>query len=73
MWKHPSSPQAKKFKAVPPARNIMAAVSGEHKGVVFSDCLVRGDTVAFEHYCGHFKGYGRPFIPKYLGCCTKTT
>jgi hypothetical protein len=51
----------------------MATVFGEHKGVILSDCLDRGDTGAFEHCCVHFRGYGRPFIPKYLGCYTKAT
>jgi hypothetical protein len=39
MWKHPCFPQAKKFKAIPPARKIMAAVFWDYKGVRLVDMV----------------------------------
>jgi len=34
MWKHPSSPEGKRFKALPPPRRTMAPVFGDYKCVL---------------------------------------
>jgi hypothetical protein len=50
--KHTSSVPAKKFKAMPSARKIVANVLWDHKGVLLVDMYERSDTVSAEHYCG---------------------
>jgi histone-lysine N-methyltransferase SETMAR len=51
MWKQPSRPAAKKLKAMPSVRKIMATVFWNHKGVLLVDFLDHGDIVTDEcHY-----------------------
>jgi hypothetical protein len=48
MWKHPSPAPAKKVKATPSVRKIMATVFWDHKGALFMDFVDRSDTVTVE-------------------------
>ncbi|GFR66821.1 histone-lysine N-methyltransferase SETMAR [Elysia marginata] len=50
-WNHPSSPVAKKFKVMRPAKKIMGTVFWDSRGVLLFETLQPGETINTARYC----------------------
>jgi hypothetical protein len=49
-WHHMTSPQKKKYKAIPSASKIMETVFWVCEGVILTDVLPRGQTINYDIY-----------------------
>jgi hypothetical protein len=50
MWKHPSSPTAKKFKTTASVLKVMATVFWDMKGLLLVDFLNKNESINADHY-----------------------
>lgn len=50
-WRHPTSPQTKKFKKTMSAGKVMATVFWDRHGVLVVDFMEKGTTINAERYC----------------------
>jgi histone-lysine N-methyltransferase SETMAR len=50
MWKHPSSPTAKKFKMTASAHKVMATVFWDMKGLLLVYFTHKNETINADHY-----------------------
>jgi hypothetical protein len=50
MWKHPSSPTAKKFKMTASVHKVMATVFWDMKGLLLVDFLNKNESINADHY-----------------------
>lgn len=51
VWKHPSSPDVKKFKVSPSSRKLMLTVFWDMKGVLLAEFMPTGSTINAVSYC----------------------
>jgi len=50
-YRHPGSPNVKKFKTVPSAKKFMLAIFRDAVGVLYVEFLTKGSTVNSDRYC----------------------
>ena len=54
-WKHPGSPQPKKFRTQPSASKVMAMVFWDSKGIILIDYKPAGTSITGEYYANVIK------------------
>ena len=58
-WHHLGSPSPKKFKSSSSAGKVMMTGFWDHRGVIFTDFLPKGETVNSRRYCDTLKKLAR--------------
>ncbi|GFN80878.1 histone-lysine N-methyltransferase SETMAR [Plakobranchus ocellatus] len=51
IWKHPSSPDTKKFKVQQSATKVMSTVFWDSRGMILLDILPKGESANADRYC----------------------
>jgi hypothetical protein len=68
MWKHPSSPTAKKFKTTSSVRKVVANVFWDMKGLLLVDFIHKNETINADHYIQTLQKLRQVICQKRVGC-----
>jgi histone-lysine N-methyltransferase SETMAR len=71
MWKHPSSPTAKKFKVTTSVCKVMATVFWDMNGILLVDFIHKNETINADCYIQTLQKLRQAIRPKYVGMLTR--